>query len=90
MSAFTSIFTSRSRFMSSLAAALGAIALVPAGASASTSWFGSSLDHTPANAGNSCSDDGVGNPGDLCTHVGSYYPGFSATRSRASTGRSSS
>jgi hypothetical protein len=35
------------------------------------------LNHTPANAGSTCSDDGVGNPGDVCTHVGSDYPGFS-------------
>jgi hypothetical protein len=77
MSAIINIFTSRFRLMSILTAMLGAIALVPAAASASTTWFGSSLDHTPANAGSSCSDDGVGNPGDLCTHVGSYYPGFS-------------
>jgi hypothetical protein len=77
MSVITSIFTSRSRLMSSLTAALGAVALIPAGASAATTWFGSSLDHTPANAGSSCSDNGVGNPGDLCTRVGSYYPGFS-------------
>ena len=67
----------RSRFIPALAATLTAAALIPAGASAATTWFGSSLDHTPANAGSSCSDDGVGNPGDLCTHVGSFYPGFS-------------
>lgn len=75
MSAITNI--SRSRLVSGFVAALGAIALVPAVASAATTSFGSSLDHTPANAGSSCSDDGVGNPGDLCTHVGSFYPGFS-------------
>jgi hypothetical protein len=77
MSAITNIFTSRSRLMCGVVAVLGAIALVPATASASITWFGSSLDHTPANAGSSCSDDGVGHPGDRCTHVGSYYPGFS-------------
>lgn len=86
MSAITSILTSRSRLMSSITAALGAIALVPATASASTSWFGSSLDHTPANAGSSCSEDGVGHPGDLCTHVGSYYPGFSGHAQSTVTG----
>jgi hypothetical protein len=67
----------RSRFIPGLAAAVTALALIPAAASAATSSFGSSLDHTPANAGSSCSEDGVGNPGDLCTHVGSFYPGFS-------------
>ena len=77
MSAITNTLARRSRLMSILVAALGAAALVPAAASASTTSFGSSLDHTPANAGSSCSEDGVGNPGDLCTHVGSYYPGFS-------------
>lgn len=49
---------------------------MPAAASASTTWFGSSLDHTPANGGSSCADFGVG-PLDTCTHVGSDYPGFS-------------
>jgi hypothetical protein len=68
---------SRARFMSGFVAALGAIALVPAVASASMSSFGSSLNHTPANAGSTCAQDGVGNPGDICTHVGSDYPGFS-------------
>jgi hypothetical protein len=75
MSAITNI--TRTRVMSGLVAALGAIALVPAVASASMTSFGSSLNHTPANAGSTCSDDGVGNPGDVCTHVGSDYPGFS-------------
>jgi hypothetical protein len=76
MSAITNL-TRRARLASGVLAAIGAIALVPAAASASTSTFGSSLDHTPANAGSSCSDDGVGSPGDVCTHVGSFYPGFS-------------
>jgi hypothetical protein len=84
MSAITNI-TRRARLMSSLAAAVGAIALVPAAASASTTWFGSSLDHTPANAGSSCSDDGVG-PSTLCTHVGSFYPGFSGRAQSPSNG----
>ena len=48
-----------------------------AAASAKTTWFGSSLNHTPANAGSTCSEDGVGQPGDVCTHVGSDYPGTS-------------
>jgi hypothetical protein len=77
MSTIKNMITSRSRLMAGLTAAIGAIALVPAAASASTSSFGSSLDHTPANSGSTCSEDGVGHPGDICTHVGSYYPGFS-------------
>jgi hypothetical protein len=77
MSAITHTFTSRSRLVAGVAAGVSALALSPAVASASKSWFGSSLDHTPANAGSTCSEDGVGNPGDLCTHVGSDYPGFS-------------
>jgi hypothetical protein len=67
---------SRSRLIPALAATVGALALVPAGALASTTWFGSSLNHDPANAGNSCADDGVMGSS-LCTHVGSFYPGFS-------------
>jgi hypothetical protein len=86
MSAISNIFTSRSRLMASATAALGAFALIPAAASASTTWFGSSLDHTPANAGSTCSEDGVGNPGDLCTHVGSDYPGFSGHAQSKTTG----
>jgi hypothetical protein len=54
---------------------------MPAGASASTTYFGSSLNHEPANAGSTCADLGVmGSP--LCTHVGSFYPGNSG-RARA-------
>ena len=86
MSAITNSFISRSRLMASAAVALAAIALVPAAASASTTWFGSSLDHTPANAGSTCSEDGVGSPGDLCTHVGSDYPGFSGHAQSKTTG----
>lgn len=68
-------FNFHSRFIAGLAAAAGAIALVPSVASATT-WFGSSLNHDPANAGASCSsDDSM--PPPLCTHVGSYYPGTS-------------
>jgi hypothetical protein len=84
MSAITNI--GRSRLMAGVAAALGAVALMPAAASAATSTFGSSLDHTPANAGSSCSDDGVGMPGDICTHVGSDYPGFSGHAKSPATG----
>lgn len=61
-----------------VAAAVSAVvAIGPAAASAKTTWFGSSLNHTPANAGSSCADDGVGQPGDVCTHVASDYPGTS-------------
>jgi hypothetical protein len=57
-------------------ATMVAVAAVPAAASATTSWFGSSLNHDPANAGNTCADNGVLGPA-LCTHVGSFYPGNS-------------
>jgi hypothetical protein len=86
MSAVRNIFTRGSRPLAGVIAALGAIALGPAVASASTTWFGSSLDHTPANAGSTCSQDGVGNAGDLCTHVGSDYPGFSGHAQSKTTG----
>jgi hypothetical protein len=63
------------RLAAVLAAAATAVAMVPAAASATT-WFGSSLNHEPANAGASCvADDSV--PPPMCTHVGSYYPGTS-------------
>jgi hypothetical protein len=66
----------RLRFAAVLIVGSGALALQPAAASASKIYFGSSLDHSPANAGSTCAEDGVmGSP--LCTHVGSYYPGFS-------------
>jgi hypothetical protein len=66
----------RHHLIAALAGALGAASLIPAGASAANSWFGSSLDHSPANAGSTCAENGV--PGAaLCTHVGSYYPGNS-------------
>jgi hypothetical protein len=61
--------------MVTLASALGAIAVVPAAASATT-WFGSSLNHEPANAGHYC--DANNDPStDSCTRVGSDYPGTS-------------
>jgi hypothetical protein len=82
----SSRLVSRSRTVSVLVATVGAIALAPAVASASTTWFGSSLDHTPANAGSTCSQDGVGQPGDTCTHVDSYYPGFSGRAKSPVTG----
>ena len=63
------------RLAAGLAAAATAVAMVPAAASATT-WFGSSLNHDPANAGASCvADDSV--PAPPCTHVGSFYPGTS-------------
>ena len=63
------------RLAAGIVAAATAVALVPAAASATTS-FGSSLNHEPANAGASCvADDSVPSP--PCTHVGSYYPGTS-------------
>src|SRR6202030_853770 len=66
----------RSRFASALAVGLGAFALIPATASAHQTTFGSSLNHSPANAGSTCAQDGVtGSP--TCTHVGSDYPGTS-------------
>lgn len=52
-------------------------ALVPGTALASNTWFASRLNHVPGNAGSTCSQDGVGQPGDVCTHVGSDYPGTS-------------
>ena len=75
----------RSRFIPTLAATMGALALIPAGASASTTWFGSSLNHDPANAGSTCADNGVMGPS-LCTHVGSYYPGFSGRATSPANG----
>jgi hypothetical protein len=71
-----SISKSRPRFIPAVVATVGALALIPAGALASTTWFGSSLNHDPANAGSTCAENGVSGPA-LCTHVGSYYPGFS-------------
>lgn len=76
----------RSRLIPAVTAALSVAALAPAAASASTSWFGSSLNHTPANAGQTCADDGVGLAGDVCTHVGSDYPGTSGRVKSPATG----
>jgi hypothetical protein len=87
----TQILARRSRLIPVLAATLSAVAIIPGAAAAATSHFGSSLDHTPANAGSSCADDGVGPqnpiaPTELCTHVGSYYPGFSGHANSPATG----
>jgi len=72
----SSTLTTRTRrFVAGVAAAATAVALLPAAASATT-WFGSSLNHEPANAGASCVVNGD-TPGPLCTHVGSFYPGSS-------------
>jgi hypothetical protein len=84
MSSITTLIR-RSRLMSALVLALSAVAVLPAIASAHTTWFGSSLNHSPANAGNSCADDGVSGSS-LCTHVGSYYPGFSGRTGSPHTG----
>jgi hypothetical protein len=86
MSLTSSASTRRTRRAWALASAVAAIAVVPATAAASTTWFGSSLDHTPGNAGSTCSEDGVGQPGDVCTHVGSDYPGFSGRARSPVTG----
>lgn len=59
-----------------LLVALSVVLVTTAGASTPKVYFGSSLDHSPANAGSTCAQDGV-HGGELCTHVGSYYPGFS-------------
>jgi hypothetical protein len=67
----------RLRLTAALATTLGAVAIMPAGALASTTWFGSSLDHSPANAGSSCDQQNIDAPAPNCTHVGSFYPGFS-------------
>lgn len=74
MSAITTI--TRSRLVTTLAATVSALAIMPAIASAATTTFGSSLNHSPANAGNTCAENGVSGPA-LCTHVGSFYPGTS-------------
>src|SRR5436305_13232965 len=55
----------------------GALVVAPAGACAATTWFGSSLNHDPANAGLSCNPTHPSAPGRLCTRVGSYFPGTS-------------
>lgn len=66
----------RSRLIAAIVGTLGVVASIPAGAAAANSWFGSSLDHSPANAGSTCAQNGVTGAA-LCTHVGSYYPGYS-------------
>ena len=63
-----------------IAAALAAAAIAPVSASAATTWFGSSLNHEPANAGSTCT------PAVSCTRVGSYYPGTSGRVKAPATG----
>jgi hypothetical protein len=75
MSRLTRI-TRRSRLASGVAAAASVLALLPSVAAAHKATFGSSLDHSPANAGSTCAEDGVMGA-TMCTHVGSYYPGLS-------------
>jgi hypothetical protein len=67
--------TRPSRFATALVVASSVVAL-PTAALAHKTHFGSSLDHSPANAGSTCAQNGVSGAA-LCTHVGSYYPGFS-------------
>ncbi len=84
MSSITNIIQ-RSRLVSALVLVVSAVAVLPAAASAHRTWFGSSLDHSPANTNSTCADDGVtGDP--VCTHVGSYYPGFSGRTGAPHTG----
>jgi hypothetical protein len=75
MSAITRIII-RSRSVATLVVTVSALATMPAIASAATTTFGSSLNHSPANAGSTCAENGVSGPA-LCTHVGSFYPGTS-------------
>ena len=75
----------RSRFVTGLATALTAAAILPAGAMAATSNFGSSLNHDPANAGTSCDQNNL-DSSPFCTHVGSFYPGFSGHAQAKSPG----
>jgi hypothetical protein len=77
--------TTRRTALAALTTAAAAAALVPAGASAATSAFGSSLDHEPANAGQTCQDLGLLST--TCTHVSSYLPGNSGKVHSPKTGR---
>jgi hypothetical protein len=77
--------TPRIRITAATAAITAALAIAPAGASAATTWFGSSLDHTPANAGTPCNQN-FNVPAPSCTHVGSFYPGFSGRAKATANG----
>lgn len=78
--------TRRIRLGAGVIGAVGAMALLPAGAGAATTTFGSSLDHTPANAGAPC-NQGSSQPAVNCTHVGSFYPGFSGHAKARTNGK---
>jgi hypothetical protein len=77
--------TRRTRITAATAAITAALAIVPAGASAATTWFGSSLDHEPANVGTPCNQN-FNVPAPSCTHVGSLYPGFSGRAKATANG----
>jgi hypothetical protein len=68
---------SRSRAVRGALASIATLAMLPATAGAATTWFGSSLNHTPANSGSTCDSFGGASALSPCTHVGSDYPGFS-------------
>jgi hypothetical protein len=75
----------RTRIVAAVAAIAGALAIVPASASAATTYFGSSLDHSPANVGTPCNQN-FNLPAPSCTHVGSFYPGFSGRAKATANG----
>jgi hypothetical protein len=75
----------RIRLITTLAVLLGAMALAAGGASAATTWFGSSLNHEPANAGSGC-DTNNSSSLPVCTHVGSFYPGTSGRAKATANG----
>jgi hypothetical protein len=79
-------YITKARALGVLTAALGAFAMLAGTASAKIFMFGSSLDHQPANAGSTCAQDGVSGPSATCTHVGSFYPGFSGHAQSPATG----
>ena len=49
------------------------------------STFGSSLNHDPANAGQSCDQNNL-DSSPLCTHIGSFYPGTSGRAKAGANG----
>lgn len=76
----------RTKLTTAAAVALSAAAIVPAAASAHVVAFGSSLNHSPANAGSTCAENGVMGPA-LCTHVASFFPGTSGKARSPVNGR---
>ncbi len=76
----------RTRLLAGIAAFCAVAVLLPAGALASTTWFGSSLNHGPANSGTPCGPSGSSAPPPSCTHVGSFYPGTSGRVKASSNG----